>query len=375
MPGAPHSEGYFELANGPAAAYRAAVKRGDIARDRAQEGVARALDALAQRLSHYRGPRKGVFGIGAKTAPRGLYIHGEVGRGKSMLMDLFHDSVSGPPKRRAHFHEFMQDVHAQVKHLRETHPGDPLPRVARAIADEALLLCFDEFHVSDIADAMILGRLFGALFDLGVVVVATSNRAPDALYKDGINRQLFLPFIAMLKKKLQVMSLDGPMDYRLAKAKGFDTYLTPLGPATDAKLDAAFRSLTGFDAGKPQTLKVQGRKLVIREAAKGVARASFAELCGQPLGAADYLTLARTFHTLVLSGVPQMGPAERNEAKRFVTLIDVLYEQKVKLVCGAAASPDALYPQGDGAFEFGRTASRLIEMQSPDYLALAHKAA
>ncbi|NWH08899.1 MAG: AFG1 family ATPase [Alphaproteobacteria bacterium] len=349
--------------------YRKLVSSGAIKGDPAQAGVAERLDRLARQLRGYRGVKRGVFGIGSRPAPRGIYIHGEVGRGKSMLMDLFHDSVAMRAKKRVHFHAFMQDVHGEVRAWRERDPGDPIPHVAKGIAADALLLCFDEFQVLDIADAMILGRLFTALFDQGVVVVATSNREPDTLYEDGLNRQLFLPFIALLKEKLDVLLLDGPMDYRLARMHGFALYITPLGAEADARLDAAFKGLTGLAHGQPMTLAVNGRTLAIQEQAKGVARFTFAELCEAHVGAADYLAIAETFHTVILAGIPIMGPALRNEAKRFVSLIDVLYDRNVKLICSAEAEPAQLYVAGDGSFEFGRTVSRLNEMQSPHYLA------
>ncbi|MBI1237721.1 MAG: cell division protein ZapE [Alphaproteobacteria bacterium] len=359
----------------PLARFHGLVRSKAIHPDPAQEAAARALDRLATQLRRYRPRRRGLFSFGSPApAPKGLYLWGGVGRGKSMLMDLFFDTVRFEPRRRVHFHAFMLEVHEMVRAWRAKQPGDPLPRVARDIAQDAGLLCFDEFHVTDIADAMILGRLFEALFKEGVVVVATSNRAPDTLYENGINRQLFLPFIALLKSRVDVLHVDGPLDYRLARMKGFSTYYTPLGPESQRGLDEAWDSLTDGAAGTRDELMVQGRTLVVPAQAKGVARFSFTALCETPLGAADYLAIARTYHTLILSDIPQMGPEKRNAAKRFVTLIDVLYEERVKLVCSAATAPDALYQSGDGSFEFARTSSRLIEMQSEDYLKSEHGA-
>lgn len=374
------------MSEGPLAGYRQLVKRGELTGDASQERVASRLDDLHRRLQSYRRGKRGWFST--PKVPKGLYIYGEVGRGKSMLMDLFFASVKNTPKRRVHFHAFMLETHAAIHSWRQMSAkdrarqpnfvreagDDPIPPVAEAIAQSATLLCFDEFQVTDVTDAMILGRLFENLFSRGVVVVATSNRRPDQLYPGGINRQLLLPFIALIKQRMEELELNGPMDYRLAKLKGFELYWTPLGPKADAGLDQAWRSLTGLDRGEPMELVVQGRRLVVREQAKGVARFTFAELCEVPLGAADYLTLARTFHTIILANIPKMGPEKRNEAKRFVTLIDALYENHVKLVCSAAAPPEELYPAGDVSFEFKRTASRLFEMQSAEYLARAHSA-
>jgi cell division protein ZapE len=300
-------------------------------------------------------------------------------------MDVFFDQLKTEKKSRVHFHAFMQDVHRRVGEWRKLDQkqrrakpyhvrgagDDPIAPTAKAIAYKSNVLCFDEFHVTDIADAMILSRLFTALFERGVVVIATSNRAPDTLYKDGLNRQLFLPFIDLMKQKLDIFDFDGDTDHRLRKLQRAPVYITPLGKNADKSIDEAWVRLTR--PAKPQhtVLKVQGRELKLLAAA-GTARASFDQLCGSALGAADYLALANYFSTLVLENVPQMGAENRNEAKRFVILIDALYETRTKLVLSAAVDPQALYEGGDGAFEFERTASRLIEMQSAEYLGAGH---
>lgn len=363
--------------------WQARVEAGTLAHDAGQEDAAKALTALHERLASWR-PEGGLFRK-AEPAPKGLYLWGGVGRGKSMLMDLFCAHAPVSPKRRVHFHEFMQDVHARIgawrkldasarrkrpEHVRGA-GDDPIPPVAKAIADTARLLCFDEFQVTDIADAMILGRLFEQLFARGIVVVATSNREPDDLYTNGLNRQLFLPFIAMLKDRLQVLEIDGGADHRLRQLTAAPVYYSPPDPTA---MDAAWGRLTSGAEPQSCTLTVQGRAVPVPREAAGVARFTFPELCARPLGAADYLAIAARFHTVLIDDVPQLSPDKRNEAKRFVTLIDALYEAKTKLVMSAAAAPDALYPAGDGAFEFERTSSRLIEMRSEDYLAAAHEA-
>jgi cell division protein ZapE len=280
---------------------------------------------------------------------------------------MFFDCVTLSKKRRVHFYSFMQEVHARI-HERRAEPGDPIGPVARAIADEAWLLCFDEFQVTDIADAMILGRLFTALFAAGVVVVATSNRAPDELYKDGLNRDRFLPFIALLKERLDVLELEGNRDFRLERFAGRQVYFTPVNDASYRALERAFADLTDNASARRVTLAVQGRDLVVPRAAKGVAWIGFDELCRAALGPADYLALCRNFRSFVVEGIPVLSPAERNEAKRLHMFIDTLYEAHGKLICSAAAPPQELYPEGDGSFEFARTVSRLIEMQSEDYI-------
>jgi cell division protein ZapE len=358
----------------PADRYRALIAEKKLTGDPEQEAVAAALDRLAHALAAYEPNKKSFLGFGkAPVPPRGLYIHGPVGRGKSMLMDMFYDTVEFAPKRRVHFHDFMGRVHRDVKRWRESDPGDPIPRVAQAIRAETALLCFDEFQVSDITDAMILGRLFEALFELGVVVVATSNRHPGELYENGINRQLFLPAIALIEARMEVLKLDGPIDYRLARLERSRVYFTPLGKEADAALDQVWHDLTGMAHGAPGELEVLGRKLAVPEQAKGVARFTFDQLCATALGPQDYLALADNYHALVLRGVPQLTADQRNEAKRFVMLVDALYERSVKLVCTAAAPPGELYRVGDGSFEFERASSRLNEMQAPDYLARLHK--
>ena len=317
-------------------------------------------------------------------SPKGFYFHGGVGRGKTMLMDLFYDHcrVDDALKKHVHFHAFMQEVHRRLHSFYEAQKAgkmdknrDGVEALAKIIADRAWLLCFDEFHVSDIADAMILGRLFEALFKRGIVVVTTSNRHPADLYKDGLQRELFLPFIDMIQEKLQVFELDNGMDYRLERLRQMDIYITPADATADDKLERAFRELSiGADA-KPRTFTVNGREVEMPKTAEGVAYATFDDLCARPLGPGDYLIFAENFHTVVMKGVPVMGPNNRNEAKRFVTLIDALYEAKVKFICSAEVGPAELYTEGDGAFEFERTVSRLIEMQSPDYMALPHNSA
>jgi cell division protein ZapE len=365
--------------------YRALVSDHGFEFDPAQAELAWKLDALSAGLEDYRPePKPGHFGwlIGHKAAepPRGLYIHGPVGGGKTMLMDMFFDAVTGPSKRRAHFHAFMADAHARLHQWRqalkrgEVVGEDPIAPVAAELAREASLLCFDEFSVRDIADAMILGRLFAALFAAGVVVVATSNVAPDDLYRDGLNRALFLPFIAMIEERLDIVELDARTDYRLEKLKRAPVYYSPIGPKADAALDAAFLTLTGHDRGEPLEIELLGRHLDVPQAIDGVARFDFDALCRRPLGASDYLKIAQRFHTIIIDRIPALAETERNEAKRFIILIDALYDMRVKLIASAAGEPKTLYAGADGAeaFEFARTASRLYEMRSADYLALPH---
>jgi cell division protein ZapE len=369
------------------AAYDALVAGGVIGRDPAQEALVARLEQLAVQLESAALATKGnplgwLFGARKRDAApvRGLYIWGSVGRGKTMLMDMFHERLRLPKKRRAHFHAFMADVHERIHAFRqqakagEIRDGDPIGPTAKAIAAEAKVLCFDEFTVTDIADAMILARLFGALFAEGVVLVATSNVEPSRLYEGGLNRALFLPFIDQLTAQADVVMLDARTDFRLEKLAGAPTYHQPLGQAAARALDDAFLRLTGEAAGQPIALDVKGHALHIPQAARGVARASFADLCTKAYGASDYLALARRFHTLVLDDVPMLAFENRNEAKRFIILIDTLYENHVKLVVSAAAEPHQLYRADHGreAFEFDRTVSRLIEMRSTEYLSLPH---
>lgn len=365
---------------GVRAKYEAKVASGALSVDAAQADAAMLLDELAARLANP--PKSGWF---SKPEPvRGVYLWGGVGRGKSMLMDLFFGEAVTRPKRRVHFHEFMAQVHERLgiwRKMTDTEKkrspwrvksagDDPIPPVAKQIAAEARLLCFDEFQVTQIADAMILGRLFDQLFQRGVTVVATSNRHPDDLYKDGINRQLFLPFIKELKARCEVLELVSARDYRLDRLVEAPVWYAPLNGESAAALDKAWDRLTLGAEPQHCVLTVKGRKLEVSREAAGVARFTFEELCARPLGPIDYLAIAGTFHTVILEGIPLLSPDKRNEAMRFISLIDALYEAKVKLVASAEAEPGALYPEGDGSFEFERTASRLFEMRSKDYLSL-----
>jgi cell division protein ZapE len=361
--------------------YDQLLAAGELKPDPAQAAVARRLAALeADMVRPAPAPSLfgRLFGKAEPVLPRGVYVWGGVGRGKSMLMDLFFATSAVTPKRRAHFHEFMADVHGRIHIAREAGETDPLISVANTIAAEARLLCFDEMQVKDIADAAILSRLFTALMERGTTIVTTSNRPPQDLYLNGLNRHLFLPFIDLIGQRMDVITLDGPTDYRLQRLGGGATWHVPNGPEATAACSAAFFRLTDYppeDRAHVPSAKLPvggGRLLHVPKSLKGVAVFSFARLCRQPLGAADYLAIARHYHTLIIVGIPRLNPENRNEAIRFIHLIDALYERRVKLIAAADAEPADLYPAGDSSFEFERTVSRLMEMQSADYLALGH---
>lgn len=378
------------MASSIATQYAAGVAANLLERDEEQLGVVARLARLEAQIAEHRLARKSsslgwlfARNAGVLRPIKGLYIYGDVGRGKTMLMDLFFEASPVVRKRRAHFHEFMLDVHERVYAFRqkiklgEHQDEDPIRLAASAIAEETWLLCFDEFHVTDIADAMILGRLFARLFERGVVIVATSNVPPQELYKDGLNRALFVPFIHMLEERMDVVRLDARVDFRLEKLAGMPVWYVPADAAADAALDGAWRRLTGGQKGGPQELALKGRSIHVPRATMGVARFSFDALCNRPLSAADYLRLAREYHTIMIDRIPRMNFESRNAAKRFIILIDTLYDMNVKLIASAAAEPDALYEaeQGFEAAEFRRTASRLIEMRSQAYLERPHGAA
>jgi len=377
------------MASSIVAQYAAGVAAGKVERDPAQLALVDRLARLEAEIIEHRLARKSsslgwLFARDKKQASlKGLYIYGEVGRGKTMLMDLFYEASPVQRRRRAHFHEFMIDVHERVHGVRqkmkvgEFAGEDPIEIVAKDLAREAWLLCFDEFHVTDIADAMILGRLFTQLFARGVVMVATSNVAPVDLYKDGLNRALFVPFIQMLEEHMDIVRLGSRTDFRLEKLAGLPVWYVPADDAADVALDDAWRRLARENDGAAQELLLKGRAIHVPRAAMGVARFSFHDLCEQPLAAADYLRIAHEYHTVILDRVPVMTFDNRNAAKRFIILIDTLYDMNVKLIASAAAEPDALYRADEGyeAQEFQRTASRLIEMRSEEYLARPHGAA
>jgi cell division protein ZapE len=365
--------------------YQALVESASIEPDAAQQEVAEAFSELEDRLARYKPLRKhGLLGRlfvdKDHSPPRGLYVHGDVGRGKTMLMDLFFQHSSVEHKRRAHFHEFMAEVHERIYGYRqdiargEIADADVIALTAAAIFDQAWLLCFDELHVTDIADAMILGRLFSKLFELGTVVVATSNVAPDELYKGGLNRALFVPFIAQISEHMQVLRLEARTDFRLEKLAGVKMWLVPADATAEAALDGAWASMTGNAPCGARDISVKGRVLHVPCSAHGVARFSFAEICEEPLAASDYLRLARDYHTIMIDRIPVMDFPDRNAARRFITLIDTLYDNRVKLMASAQANPASLYlaTEGNEAHEFKRTSSRLIEMSSETYLALPH---
>jgi len=360
------------MATGMLDILQARMNTGEMDMDAAQLEAAHRLDSLETALHAWKGSKRWSFGslFGNKAAPppKGLYIWGKVGRGKTTLMDLFYEASLFPSRRRLHFHEFMAETHDRIGAARKTVNGDPIPHVAAEIAASAGLLCFDELHVTDIADAMILGRLLKGLFDRDVVVVATSNVPPSGLYKNGLNRQLFLPSIALIEAHMETVELVSAKDFRLEKLQGQRLYFTPLDEGSERALNEAFKRLTGLTHGKPTDVDVKGRTLRVPEAANGVARFTFDELCDRPLGPLDYLHLAHRFHTLILSGIPRLIPERRAAARRFINLIDTLYDARVGLIASAEAEPDDLHPEGDESFLFERTASRLTEMRSAAYL-------
>jgi cell division protein ZapE len=346
--------------------YQDRVAAGIIRPDPAQEAVLPEFARIAEGL-RAAPVKRGLFRKAAPPpAPRGLYLWGGVGRGKSMLMDLFVDSLEDVPSRRVHFHAFMQEIHTQMHAARQDGVEDALSPVAEAVAKSVRLLAFDEMQITDITDAMIVGRLFEALFAAGVVVVTTSNRIPDDLYKNGLNRQLFLPFIDLIKDRMAVHEMVSPTDYRQDRLQGAQVYFSPIGPEARAQVKAIWEDLSGGPA-TPLTLEVKGREVVLPAFRNGVARATFYDLCGKMLGPGDYLTIADEVKVLVLEDIPRLSRNNFNEAKRFVTLIDALYEARVRLICSAAAEPEMLYVEGEGTFEFERTASRLREMQDLDW--------
>lgn len=361
----------------PLERYSDMVDRGELQPDPAQSRVAHLFEDLYQRVSapgFFTLPRGGLVPKLFRRAPErqssGLYLWGDVGRGKSMLMDLFYLSLPMAAKRRVHFHRFMQEVHARIHELRhEGRRGDPLLIVAAELSERYRVLCFDEFQVHDIADAMILSRLFTALFTHGMLIIFTSNRPPADLYLNGLQRERFLPFIDLLKERVKVVELSAYEDYRRSRMSSLQqVYFHPLGEQASRFIRSTFAALQSGGKVGALNINVQGRTIHVSQACRDIAVFGFQELCGQPLGASDYLALAGFFRVFLITDIPRMGPDMRNEAKRFTTLIDVLYEQKSMLICTADAPPDALYDAGDGSFEFERTASRLVEMQSADYL-------
>lgn len=360
------------MSDGPLTRYRALVDQGRLQPDTAQRSAMQKLQLLSARLARgaigRRGGWLGSFRFGGRGETEahggGIYLYGGVGRGKSLLMDLFFEAAPVKQRRRVHFHAFMQEVHATMAVAREAKTHDPVESVLDEIGADLSLICFDEMQVTDITDAMILGRLFEGFFNRNIALVVTSNRHPTELYKNGLQRERFVPFIDMICERLDVHQLDGPTDYRRERIRGADVYHTPLGPDTTAKMDAAWADIISGLSEGPLVLTVQGRDVEIPRFASGAARASFEALCAKPLGAADYLAITKASRSLFIDDIPILGPANANEAKRFVTLIDTLYEAGVTLVCSAAAEPNDLYVSGEGAFEFERTASRLIEMRS-----------
>ncbi len=368
------------MANSPRDLYHARLMSGELRADPAQAEMAAILQILAEQLEGYRPASPGILSGLLKSKKsavvHGLYLYGDVGRGKSMLMDLFFDCVNVAKKRRVHFHQFMLEIHARLHRLgmQTDETENVITRLAGEIADDAFLLCFDEFHVSNIADAMILGRLFSALFDAGVVIVTTSNWPPEELYKNGLQRDRFLPFIDLIKSHMTIHRLAGAIDHRFEQMRGLENYFYPLGNnATEKLKDILLQLIDGAELD-PVQLPVQGRIVTIPCAAKGVAYFTFDALCRQPLGAAEYVAIAECFHTLLLDGVPHFNAEQRNEIVRFTTLIDALYEAKVKFFMTAEGPPEQLCPLGEQAFDFQRTISRLVEMQSEEYRHLPHLA-
>ena len=358
------------MSKAPSRHYADLVASGAIEGDRAQAEAVSEFDRLAADLARWRPNAllRSLFGGRPQPAPRGIYIHGRVGRGKTMLMDLFYKTVAFEPRRRIHFHEFMTEVHDRIGAARKKRVEDPIREVAAGIAAHARLLCFDELHVTDIADAMILGRLFQRLFDIGVAIVATSNAHPSELYRNGLNRALFLPFIGMLEERMSVIELRAAKDFRLERLAGAPLYFCPDDAAAHAAVRHAFKRLTGRDRGEPERFEIKGHGLLVPEQAMGVALLEFAPLCEHPYGAEDYLQIARTYHTVLLEHVPQMSPLKRDAARRFINLIDTLYDHHTCLIVSAGAEPDDLYPEGDASVLFERTASRLHEKRSQSWL-------
>jgi len=366
--------------DGPLIRYEALLASGEVNPDPAQRHAVEMLQEMHAHLDGYRpastktgwAERFGFSKRSAVEAPRGLYIHGAVGRGKSMLMDLFFDCVAVERKRRVHFHEFMQEAHELIHEWRQSNKvskmAEPIRPTAAKLADRNWLLCFDEFEVRDIADAMIVSRLFHAMFELGVVVVATSNRHPNDLYKDGLQRDLFLPFIAILQKRLEVLNLADGRDYRLDRLKGMSVYHTPTGVEADRALDEAFEDLTDGRPGKPERLAFRGREILVPRAEGAVARFGFADLCESPLGPGDFLEIAKRYRSILISDVPVMNSERRDSARRFMTMIDTFYDNHIHLMLSADAPPQGLYSGDDWGFEFDRTISRLMEIQSADYI-------